>query len=170
MERNECYIGSPAGIVLCVNGKADGKTTGYFYHGYSRDGVAVNSMEGLVFSMERFFDRLGFPFPDTIQRTFLKTQKNTIRKEGMIKVMKDDELLKRHGDIGTFIIRVQHRQHSSWQGLVTWVEENKTVPFRSALELIKMIDGAVSDGDEDDESQSLVGRVEKREDDGSGGI
>ena len=32
MERNECYIGSPAGIVLCVNGKADGKTTGYFYH------------------------------------------------------------------------------------------------------------------------------------------
>ena len=40
----------------------------------------------------------------------------------------------------------------------------------SALELIKMIDGAVSDGDEDDESQSLVGRVEKREDDGSGGI
>lgn len=168
MEKNGCYIGSPAGIVLCVNGHSDGKTIGTFYHAYSREGVEVNSMEGLVFSMERFFDRLGFPFPDTNQRTFLKTRENIIRKERMIKVMRDDELLKKHGDIGTFIIRVQHRQHSSWQGLVTWMEMNETVPFRSALELIKMIDGAVSDGDED--SQSLVGRAGKREDDGSGGI
>lgn len=84
--------------------------------------------------------------------------------------MSDDELLKKHGDIGTFIIRVQHRQHSSWQGMVTWVEENRTVSFRSALELIKMIDGAVSDGDDDNDSQSLVGRAGKREDDRSGGI
>lgn len=170
MEKNECYIGSPAGIVLCVDGRADGKTVGCFYHAYSRDGVKVSSMEGLVFSMDRFFDRLGFPFPDTNQRVFLKTQARTIRKERMIKVMSDDELLKKHGDIGTFIIRVQHRQHSSWQGMVTWAEKNRTVSFRSALELIKMIDGAVSDGDEETDLQSLVGRVGKREDDRSGGI
>lgn len=168
MEKNGCYIGSPVGIILCVNGHSDGKTVGWFYHAYSREKTAVNSMEGLVFSMERFFDRIGFPFPDTNQRTFSKTQENIIRKGRMIKVMKDDELLKKHGDVGTFIIRVQHRQHSSWQGLVTWVEENETVAFRSALELIKMIDGAISDGEDD--SQSLVGRVGKREDDGSGGI
>ena len=63
----------------------------------------------------------------------------------MIKVMKDEELLEQHGDKGTFIIRVQQRQHSSWQGLVTWVDEDKTVPFRSALELIKLIDGALGE-------------------------
>ena len=104
MEKNECYIGSPAGIILCVNGRADGNTIGYFYHAYSREGVKVSSMEGLVFSMDRFFDRLGFPFPDTNQRVFLKTQARTIRKERMIKVMSDDELLKKHGDIGTFTV------------------------------------------------------------------
>ena len=169
MERNQLYIGSPAGIVLCVDGYSGGEITGNFYHAYSTGGTKVTSMGGLIFSMERFFDRLGFPFPDTNQRTFIKAQKNTIRKEGMVKVMKDDELLKRHGDIGTFIIRVQHRQHSSWQGLVTWAEENRTVPFRSALELIKMIDEAVSDG-EDDDSQALVERTGKYKDDERGGI
>ncbi len=169
MERNGCYIGTPAGVVLCVDGQRDGRTSGRFYHAYSVEGTTVSSMEGLIFSMERFFDRLGSPFPDTNQRTLLKKQENTIRKEGMIRVMRDDELLKKHGDIGTFIIRVQHRQHSSWQGMVTWVEENRTVPFRSALELIKMIDEAVSEGDEEDASQSLVEKAEKREDEGSEG-
>ena len=70
--------------------------------------------------------------------------------------MRDDELLKKHGDIGTFIIRVQHRQNSSWQGLVTGMEENKTVSFRSALELIKIIDEVVSIDTDKEDSQSLI--------------
>ena len=61
----------------------------------------------------------------------------------MTRVMADDELLEKHGDMGTFVIRVQHRQHSSWQGRVTYLDEDKTVYFRSALELIKIIDGTL---------------------------
>ena len=57
--------------------------------------------------------------------------------------MSDEELLTRHGDIGTFIVRVQHRQNSSWQGRITWMEENKTLQFRSVWELIKLIESAV---------------------------
>lgn len=67
----------------------------------------------------------------------------------------DTELLKKHGDRGTFIIRVQHRQHSSWQGVVTWTEQQKTVPFRSALELLKLIDEALdASGGPDDAEQA----------------
>lgn len=61
--------------------------------------------------------------------------------------MKDNELLQKHGEIGTFVIRVQHRQHSSWQGKVTWLEEDKSVYFRSALELIKIIDGTLDEAE-----------------------
>ena len=57
--------------------------------------------------------------------------------------MNDEELLNMHGDLGTFIIRVQHRQNSSWQGRITWMDQDKTVYFRSALELIKIIDGTL---------------------------
>ena len=72
------------------------------------------------------------------------------KKEGMTKVMTDDELLEKHGDMGTFVIRVQHRQHSSWQGRVTYLDEDKTVYFRSALELIKIIDGTLDKAEEAD--------------------
>ncbi|MCI8465715.1 MAG: hypothetical protein HFI63_07645 [Lachnospiraceae bacterium] len=57
--------------------------------------------------------------------------------------MKDKELLQKHGELGTFIVRVQHRQHSSWQGRITWVEQNKTMSFRSIWELIKLMVSAV---------------------------
>ena len=57
--------------------------------------------------------------------------------------MRDEELLSRHGDLGTFIIRVQHRQNSSWQGRITWMDKNKTVYFRSIWEMIKLVEGAL---------------------------
>ncbi len=57
--------------------------------------------------------------------------------------MKDEELLSKHGDLGSFIIRVQHRQNSSWQGRVTWMEKDQTMNFRSVLELIKLIESAI---------------------------
>ena len=48
---------------------------------------------------------------------------------------------------GTFIIKIINQQNSTWQGTVTWVDEAKTQNFRSALELIKIIDGAIEQTD-----------------------
>ena len=48
-------------------------------------------------------------------------------------------------DKGTFIVKIVNKQNSTWQGSVTWVEEQQTQNFRSALELIKLIDGAIDE-------------------------
>ena len=48
-------------------------------------------------------------------------------------------------DSGTFIVKIINQQNATWQGTVTWVENQQTQSFRSALELLKMIDGAVND-------------------------
>lgn len=57
--------------------------------------------------------------------------------------MTDKEMLSKHGDFGTFIIRVQQRQNSTWQGRITWVEEDKTMYFRSLLEMLKLIESGI---------------------------
>ena len=62
--------------------------------------------------------------------------------------MSDENMLEKHGDIGTFVIRVQHRQHSSWQGMVTYLDRDQTVYFRSALELIKIIDSELDEAEQ----------------------
>ena len=66
-----------------------------------------------------------------------------------------DQVTEQRGTDATFIIRVSHRQHSSWQGEVTWVDGRKKEYFRSALELVKMIDGALGNTEETDEEKEL---------------
>ncbi len=42
----------------------------------------------------------------------------------------------------TFIIKILERRNSTWQGEVTLVEKNQTMHFRSALELLKLVDSS----------------------------
>lgn len=67
--------------------------------------------------------------------------------------MDDEHFLRKHGELGTFVIRVQHRQNSSWQGCITWVEKNRTLRFRSVWELLKLIVSAVETVPETDDGE-----------------
>ncbi len=40
----------------------------------------------------------------------------------------------------SFVIQIKYRKHYTWQGTVKWLETNEEMPFRSALELIKLMD------------------------------
>lgn len=42
----------------------------------------------------------------------------------------------------TFILKIEFHQNGSWQGTIQWTQRRKTQRFRSALELIKLIDEA----------------------------
>ena len=43
----------------------------------------------------------------------------------------------------TFLVKIMDHEHATWQGKVTWIEGQREQYFRSALELIKLIDYAV---------------------------
>ena len=52
----------------------------------------------------------------------------------------------------TFIIKVMDQQNATWQGSVTWVDEQREQYFRSTLELLKLIDGALKKRNDDEEN------------------
>lgn len=43
----------------------------------------------------------------------------------------------------SFMIVIKDTQNASWQGTIEWLNQNKKQHFRSALEMIKLIDSAV---------------------------
>ena len=45
----------------------------------------------------------------------------------------------------TFVVEVVGQQNASWQGSVNWVNTGKKEHFRSALELIRLIDSALEE-------------------------
>lgn len=50
----------------------------------------------------------------------------------------------REKDIGnSFVIEVKSQENYTWQGTITWVEGKKKENFRSALELMKLIDSTL---------------------------
>lgn len=85
--------------------------------------IRIGGMLEAVFEIDAFFDRLGYPFPGTEIHYFIKHEKTQRIK--MTRKLSDEEMLKNNGEQGTFIIRVEQRQHSSWQGRVTWVEKER---------------------------------------------
>lgn len=45
---------------------------------------------------------------------------------------------------GTFLVQVHYNENATLQGEVIWVEQDKRQQFRSEMELLKLIDSAVS--------------------------
>ena len=68
--------------------------------------------------------------------------------------MNENEALDNPRDIGstkgTFEISVKFMQNSTWQGQIHWVEKDLRQNFRSALEMLKLMDEALADDSEGD--------------------
>ena len=149
MNHSQWYIGAPNGVVLCIDRVIDGCLSGILYHSYSTEGVAFCNVEQMTLEMEKLYDELRFPHPGTNERSFISQKQEPskphvwVKPQERKKIMNDENLLSKHGDLGTFIVRVQHRQNSSWQGRITWMEQDKTIYFRSVWEMIKLIESAV---------------------------
>lgn len=141
-QRTQWYIGAPNGIVLCIREMRGHEPTGHLYHSYSSDAQVFHSFDEMTLLMERLYEALQYPHPGTNRRSFVPDQP-VLHIQERNKVMSDEDLLSKHGDIGTFIVRVQHRQNSSWQGRLTWMEKDQTLSFRSVWEMIKQIESAM---------------------------
>ena len=43
----------------------------------------------------------------------------------------------------TFVVQILNTQNATWQGTVTWTDGRRTESFRSALELIRLMDSTL---------------------------
>ena len=126
---------------------------GKIYTRLNKEAINFRNIGEMLDVLENIWNTIGYPQESMVNRRFSTQEKLASKKElvrvsyfedgtkDKIKVeLSEADMEKRRGEQDTFIVRIQYRQNATWQGHVTWVDENKTVPFRSALELIKLID------------------------------
>ena len=53
--------------------------------------------------------------------------------------------MKQTGERETFVVRILNTQNATWQGTVTWTDGKRMESFRSALELIRLIDSTLQE-------------------------
>lgn len=121
---------------VCIDSYEEGVMTGRFYNRYLDSGKPFNSLTQFLMEMEQTLDRMDFPKAFTTTRTFAPPPPG-------IDSGQTDQTLKT-GAAATFTIRVLFRQNASWQGTITWMERKQEQSFRSVLELILLMDNALS--------------------------
>ena len=121
MEKTQWYIGAPNGVILCINQNNEGELGGEFFHSYSEAPVPFQGIGQMTLRMEKLYDWLRFPHPGTNSRSF-------------------GEMPKPDG-------RIHERKR---KGRITWMEEDRTIQFRSVWEMIKLIESAVDSVSQED--------------------
>lgn len=144
MGRIGINISAPNLSSICIDKVHSLGYQGRIYHKYDTEPQIFQDVRGILLILEDVCDKSGYPQSSTQNRYFKETE-NEKAKEEVSQVADVDKILNQNGDLATFVVHVKHRQHSTWQGEVVWAEKNEKRAFRSALELLKLIDNALED-------------------------
>ena len=63
----------------------------------------------------------------------------------------------------TFVVRILYQQNNTWQGEVLWAEQNEKQYFRSALELMELMDSAIEEEEGEGKERRSWERKGKRD-------
>ncbi len=155
MEEPRWKLFAPNLICIGMDGCKKNEYAGRIWHQYADDPIPFRDAVDMLRIMEELYDEWNFPQSSTKSHSFIETgsTKEPKQKKGARAKMDVNRIHNKHGNRGTFIVQVKYRQNSTWQGEVIWAERNQKQSFRSALELLKLIDGALDLTEEEEEPE-----------------
>ena len=136
-------IAAPNLLSICVDAGTDGELSGRLYSCYSQEPDRFGNVIQLLRCMENFYNQVQFPEAAVMLRNFEKIPQE---RRGVVPEQKNDRafLMSQKGKLATFCVYVQYRQNATWQGILSWEERGREVEFRSALELLALMDNAIA--------------------------
>lgn len=139
------HAAAPDLCCVCVDGAEAGECRGRLFHYYANDALPFRNWCELIMTIDALCDMLGYPQAAEQPRRFGRSVPPQAEKKEVTRLKSKDDLAKENGMLATFVVHVMHRQNATWQGTVVWAEKNQKASFRSALELVKLMDSAVED-------------------------
>jgi hypothetical protein len=128
---------------ICIDVYNEGEMQGRLYHAYREEPLTFHNVIELLKLLGYLFDSYDFPQVSMKPRSFKvqeEPDKNLFTEEVVISKPSQISMDMIRGKQATFWVKVLFRQHATWQGSIKWVEEGNEINFRSALELIMLLD------------------------------
>lgn len=154
------FLPEPDDIKICIDRYEDGDYSGMICSIYEVSDLEFVTVDDLIPKIMDHLDMMGRPESSETFRSFKKKKHASDNKaqannngKAIEPMRKKDEVRAKHGDIGTFVVHVKYRQNASMQGEVVWTETGDKKNFRSAYELLKLMDSAMQSDDQDDETE-----------------
>ncbi|MDR1589140.1 MAG: hypothetical protein LBS51_02995 [Oscillospiraceae bacterium] len=127
--------------VISVYSYEDKVLRGAITNPYFEQPVVFDNAIQLILLVDELQDAINFPLESTRTRSFATTEGAKLaitRKAAPVADVTGRPL-------ASFKLNIMFRQNSSWQGGLVWIEGNAESQFRSLLELIMLLDGALTD-------------------------
>ena len=119
--------------IICLDSYHNGVPVGRIYSP-NAEVIEFNSLSQFLIKTDELLDGSKKPQAFTTPRTFAATEQPATSLSAA-----DYQ----QGKEATFTLQILFRQHTSWQGVITWVEEQKEQGFRSVMELIFLMDSVL---------------------------
>lgn len=151
MGKLETLITVLPNYLICIDKCTGGLLEGRIHSGYDKlNLIRFRDLHEMVIILDEMMDIIQCPGASTDKRKFKNDEKiislNRTEIREIKKAMRNFDTSSESGEKATFILQIKFRQNASWQGTVRWVEKKQTLSFRSALELIKIIDSVCEQG------------------------
>lgn len=123
--------------VVCIDSYEEKVPIGRLNNLFLDSEIPFRGVMQFLLETEKLLDAMNFPEPFVRTRSF-----TSARPEPGNHPPNTENASK--GRVATFNLRILFRQNASWQGAVQWMEGRQEESFRSVLELLMLIDSALS--------------------------
>ena len=128
-------------IMVCVDSYQGKLIKGRVYNPYARGKVFDNLMQ-LLLLLDELLDQSAFPQKYLEMRSFANQENKVCER---VKPIFEEVEKVLDGRLATFKLRIIFRKNASWQGVCSWLDNETEADFRSGLELIMLLDSALSE-------------------------
>ena len=151
--QNHLFLPDKHVLFLCVDGLTDDVPYGRILNACFTDEVPFKGFGDMLLTIEQLCNRMNL-VQSTVQMRHGSNQKDHLENKAEwndvrrmeAPVGAADAIWHRFGQARVFPVRIHYRMNATWQGVVQL--HNEAVPFRSALELLNLLDDALWDGGE----------------------
>ena len=124
---------------------------GRIYTRFQEEPIPFASSMEMLMKLEEMYDAWAFPENAVLYRSFHRKSYQRAAAKARAKTLLANRRLGENepplqpveGKLATFLLECKERQHGDWSGIVRLDIETETHPFRSTLELLRMMDSAV---------------------------
>ncbi len=150
----ECAAKSYAmryGLPVYVDSFAEMELSGRIFSPLGRT-IPFNGVLFLLNDLNEICDSIHYPQSTHQLRSFVpepsRNKPHAMEEAETVDQIVEKEKKEVRGAAATFVVQVRFRQNATWQGTVRWTDTGKTQNFRSTLELINLMEGALTSSGE----------------------
>ena len=153
--------GSPETLLVAVS-PGTGPLRGQIISGYAKKKIDFSGEWELLFGIDQWYDSIRFPEPTLKLRSFWsRCHKKKVRKAAAAVDMSCMDKVEE--EKSTFLVHIRFRRNATWQGSITWLETGRVQEFRSAFEMLKLMEEACHPGIQESISWEEKKETESRE-------